>query len=61
MKFKLTIDSNNEAMVNDGQPEWPVMEILRDVAKKLGEGHTQGVIRDGSNGGPVGNWKLTQR
>lgn len=58
MKFSLVIKSGNEAMVNDGQPEWPVMDILRETASKLGQGHTSGTILD-ANGQPVGTWKLT--
>lgn len=59
MKFSLVIKSNNEAMTNGGQPEWPVMAILRDVANKLGDGdRTEGTILD-ANGNQVGTWKLT--
>ncbi len=58
MQFVLKIKSNNEAMNNDGQPEWPVIDILRATANRLGDGHTEGVLYD-VNGNSVGSWKLT--
>ena len=57
MKFSLVIKSNNEAMVE--MPEYAVADLLEETARKLREGRVNGVLRDGSNGGPVGNWKLT--
>lgn len=57
MKFKLAIDSNNEAMVDNS--EYAVADLLEETARKLRDGYDHGVLRDGSNGGPVGMWKLT--
>jgi hypothetical protein len=57
MKFTLKIDSDNEAMV--ATPEYAVAALLRETAGKLEVGFANGVLRDGSNGGSVGSWKLT--
>lgn len=56
MKFKLTIDSDNDAMVD--MPAYAVAALLRETAGRLDDGYANGVLRD-VNGQPVGNWKLT--
>ncbi len=55
MKFKLKIESGDDAMV--GFPYEAVAEILRDVANKLDCGGESGPIHD-ANGNKVGRFTL---
>jgi hypothetical protein len=55
MKFTLTIESDNAAMVDD--PRRAIVKILSRVADKLVTDHDCGVVRD-ENGNKVGSFDL---
>ena len=55
MKFKLLIDSGNEAMVTDAPDA--VRVILADISNRIRHGYTHGKCMD-INGGSVGSWEL---
>lgn len=56
MKFTMTIESGNAAMVEDVGAA--VAEILRKVADAVDVGCYRDGVRDG-NGNRVGSWELT--
>lgn len=61
MRFTLTIESNNAAMVDgdvyDG-PAWATAALLEHAAASLRAGNSGGTLRD-VNGNSVGSWELT--
>lgn len=54
--FRIEFDTDSEAF-DDGLDAEESARILRDVARKLSDGHTSGKVRD-VNGNSVGTWKL---
>lgn len=61
MRFSLTIESNNSAMVGDegyAPTGDAVAELLDQAARDLRDGATSGRLRD-ANGHQVGTWGLT--
>lgn len=56
MKLTLTIESGNEALVEDGR-EYQIEQLLQETAQKVVGGHTSGYLRD-YNGNHVGYWEL---
>lgn len=59
MKFKLEMDMGNAAF-DPACPEWEVARILKDIARRVEFGATEGKLRD-SNGNTVGTFKTTGR
>lgn len=55
MRFSLTIESENAAMVDATWAE--VQTMLRAAAEDVGRGCNSGTLRD-SNGNRVGSWSL---
>ena len=54
--FILKIDSLGNAAFSD-QPNEEIARILREAAKNIESGLTNGVVRDG-NGNKVGTWEI---
>lgn len=59
MKFTLTIESSNAAVVGDGAEE-VLADMIATVAEQVRDGYTSGYPRDPySNGGAIGYWEYT--
>lgn len=59
MKLTLNIQTGNDAYVGD-LAELTVAERLAEVAERIKDGHTEGVILDGvNNSAQIGSWKYT--
>lgn len=55
MRFRLNVESENAAMVDDAAGE--VARMLREVATRVEDGAEAGALLD-SNGNRVGGWRL---
>lgn len=55
--FKVEIKTGNAAF--EGNPEYEVKRILKEIEKKIEQGFSSGVCMD-INGNKVGNWLLTK-
>jgi hypothetical protein len=59
VKFTLTIESSNAAVVGEGA-EQTVADMVAHAAAQLRDGFTSGYLRDGySNGPAIGYWEYT--
>lgn len=57
MVFTVKFDTDNSAF---DDPRYEVARILRDTARQVEDGKTEGVVRD-LNGNTVGTFKFTGR
>lgn len=62
MKFVMEVDLSNAAFHDDDgdfDPAQELRRILREVARKAGEGYTEGMAYD-TNGNRVGFWEIKE-
>ncbi|GAA2321631.1 hypothetical protein GCM10010149_88360 [Nonomuraea roseoviolacea subsp. roseoviolacea] len=57
--FKLEFKTSNAAFddENDGNAQAEIKDILTDLAAKVYDGYTEGVIKD-TNGNRIGSWSF---
>lgn len=58
MRFKITVESNNYAFVDqEAAPDLVLGGVVAEVAKLIADGFGSGTLRDPVNGQPVGTWE----